>query len=157
DSRAGTGGCPRTLRPRDQWRHAITCRPPRHRRVTWLSSTRGTARIAARRGRGFRQPFCPGFSPAPHPTLPHKGGGLLFLPPPSCGWLLFLPPRSWGGLLSLPPRSWGGLLFLPPRSWGGLLFLPPRSWGGLLFLPPRSWGGLVLLPSRSWGGLLFLP
>src|SRR5438128_847364 len=37
------------------------------------------------RGKRFWQPSCLGVSPAPHPTLPHKGGGLFWLPPPLWG------------------------------------------------------------------------
>ena len=31
------------------------------------------------------QPSCPGYSQPPTPTLPHKGGGLFWLPPPLWG------------------------------------------------------------------------
>src|SRR5579883_1245240 len=99
-----------------------------------------------------------GHNSPPTPTLPHKGGGSLFLPPPLWGRVgvgenASPSPRGgegWGGgeCFSLPPCG-GGL------GWGELCPLPPL-WGrvgvGENASPSPPCGGGV-----GWGELCPLP
>src|SRR3989442_1265621 len=88
-------------------------------------------------GNGSWQPSRHGFSPAPHPTLPHKGGGLFWLTPP-----------LWGELRAADPRSAGlaGLFWLPPPLWGR------AGVGGLALADdvPRR----IATPTGPWGRVL---
>src|SRR5207249_7223770 len=70
-----------------------------------LSPSRSVSRredcgARGRRGAGPRErgvwqkvqaPALPSFFPCPHPTLPHKGGGLFWLPPPLWGRAFLAP------------------------------------------------------------------